>query len=154
MSTRNKRIKKEIIELVKYNVVLEENWENQNEVTIKLIYDNEKLSLVIYNNYPFVSPKLYIYPNKNEMRMNYIEWFIKNKPIYNEIKQNLNITVECVCCNTITCLWAPTMKMETVLQEYIEYYEKYKKLNQIKEIYNKLSRFDNLIYKHIFDFLY
>jgi hypothetical protein len=77
MSMRNKRIKKELIELIKYNVVLEENWETKEDIHINFIYKTEKLSIIINNKYPFVPPKLYVI--KDEMRIDYIDWFLKDK---------------------------------------------------------------------------
>ena len=46
------------------------------------------------------------------------------------------------------------MNIENVIKEFIEYYEEFNKLKQMKEIYNKIPKFDNLIYNHIFEFLY
>jgi hypothetical protein len=88
------------------------------------------------------------------MRIDYIDWFLKDKKNYEEIKNIFNIKVPCICCTTISCLWAPTMNIENVIKEFIEYYEEYNKLKQMKEIYNKIPKFDNLIYNHIFEFLY
>lgn len=149
---RNKRIKKELLQLVKYNVVLEENWETKEDIHIKFFYKTEQITMTINKSYPFVPPKLYV--TKDEMRIDYIDWFLKDKKNYEEIKKVFNINVPCICCYTITCLWAPTMNIETVIKEFIEYYEEYNKLKQLKEIYNKIPKFDNLIYNHIFEFLY
>ena len=57
---RNKRIKKELIQLIKYNVVLEENWETKEDIHINFIYKTEKINMIINNKYPFVPPKLYV----------------------------------------------------------------------------------------------
>jgi len=152
MSMRNKRIKKELIQLIKYNVVLEDNWETKEDIHIIFVYKTEKLSMIINNKYPFVPPKLYV--NKDDMRIDYIDWFLRDKKNYEEIKNVFNIKVPCICCTTISCLWAPTMNIENVIKEFIEYYEEYNKLKQMKEIYNKIPKFDNLIYNHIFEFLY
>ena len=148
MSIRNKRIKKELPNLNKYNLILENNWEEQDIVTIKYKCMNTLFDIKINNKYPFHYPKTYI------NNIEYIDWFIINKNKYNLIKKTLNIKLGCICCKSITCNWYPTMTISNIIEELENHYSQYYKIIQINEIYNKIISFDNLIYKKIFDFLY
>ena len=111
MSIRNKRIKKELPQLNKYNLILENNWEEQNIITIQHNFMNTLFNIKINNNYPFHYPK--IYTNNIE----YINWFLLTNYKYNLIKNILNIKLGCICCKSITCSWCPTMTISNIIDE-------------------------------------
>jgi len=144
MSIRNKRLQKEL--LVIDNLILEDNWKDQKIIIIKKIYKNTEFTIKIDEKYPFTFPKLYIH------NTDYIDWVLKNN--LNHIKQLFNINIPCICCNTITCIWTPTMGIKDIIKELETHYKEYYVLLQINAFYNKINNFDNLIYKHIFEFLY
>ena len=153
MSIRNKRLKKELLKLNKSllnKLVLNENWEN--DTIVKLSYNN-KIIIELDERYTFSYNKLYICePNNNPI--NYIDWFLKDRPRYTKIVNELNIKIHCICCSTMTCTWSPISGITDIINEYDTHYNKYYKLKQFVVIYNKIDGFDNLIYKNILDFLY
>jgi hypothetical protein len=149
MSIRNKRLQKE---LVKLNITLEDNWENNKIVNIKKICNNTTFNINIPYNYPFNYPKVYIITN--ELNIEYIEWFLNNRKMYNHLINVVNIKIPCICCKTITCMWTPTMGIKDIINELETHYAIYYVLIQFNVIFDKINKFDNLIYKTIFDFLY
>lgn len=153
MTIRNKRLKKELLQLKEYNLSLNNNWDDndEEEVNINYKFNNTQFSIHLNNNYPFSCPKVYIH--NNGQIHDYIDWYLKNKKKH-EIIQLFNICIPCICCDTITCKWAPTMNISNILDEIQYYYSIYYKIIQFNEIFNKIKNFDNLIYQTIFNFLY
>ena len=148
MSIRNKRLKKELLKINK-PLQLNENWEK--DTIVKILYN--KIIIELDERYPFSYPKLYIHePNNNPI--NYIDWFLKDRNRYTKLVNELNIKIDCICCSTMTCTWSPISGIMDIINEYETHSNKYYKLNQFMTIYNKIDGFDNLIYKHILDFLY
>jgi hypothetical protein len=150
MSIRNKRLHKELLQL--NNIILEDNWENNEIVNITKIHNNTTFNIKVNNSYPFSFPKSYIVIDN--INIEYIEWFLNTRNKYIELINAFDIKVPCICCNTITCTWTPTMGVQNIINEIEIHYNKYYVLIQFNEIYNKINKFDNLIYKTIFDFLY
>jgi hypothetical protein len=153
MSIRNKRLKKELLKLPESllnELTLNENWENDLIVTI--YHEKNNISIELDNQYPFSFPKLYIHSNSKPI--NYIDWFLKDRSKFTKIVNDLNIKIDCICCNTITCTWSPVSGIQDIINEYEKHYNKYYKLTEFNTIFNKINGFDNLIYKNILDFLY
>ena len=151
MSIRNKRLKKELLkEPLIHEICINDNWENDEIVTLTNIKNN--IIIKLDERYPFSYPKLYVY--KNNVAINYIDWFLIDKKQYTNIVNELGITIDCICCSTMTCKWSPISGIKDIIYEYDTHYNKYYKLSQFIVIYNKIPNFDNLIYKNILDFLY
>jgi hypothetical protein len=152
MSIRNKRLKKELLkinETLLRELKINENWEK--DTIVKLLYN--KIIIELDERYPFSYPKLYILDSNNN-QINYIDWFLKDRNKYTKIVNELNIKIDCICCSTMTCTWSPISGITDIINEYETHSNKYYKLKQFMAIYNKIDGFDNLIYKHILDFLY
>jgi len=115
MSIRNKRLKKELTHLNKYNLILANNWEYTDIIQITRMFMNTQFTIHINKNYPFNFPKIYIYMNNTNI--DYIEWYLNTKNNYNLLKNNFNIKLKCICCTSITCNWAPTMTLSNLLDE-------------------------------------
>ena len=113
---------------------------------------NTTFNIKVNNSYPFSFPKSYIVIDN--INIEYIEWFLNTRNKYIVLINAFDIKVPCICCNTITCTWTPTMGVQNIINEIEIHYNKYYVLIQFNEIYNKINKFDNLIYKTIFDFLY
>ena len=64
-----------------------------------------------------------------------------------------SIKPECICCHTIVCSWVPTFTIDSVLDEYKEYYDRYEILLMMQKFYNK-QFFDDLVYEQIFLYIY
>ena len=153
MSIRNKRLKKELLKLPEpllNELTINENWEN--DVIVTIYHKKNNIIMEIDNQYPFSFPKLYIYSDSKPI--NYIDWFLKDRPKFTKIVNDLNIKIDCICCNTMTCTWSPVSGIQEIINEFEKHYYKYYKLIQFNTIYNKINGFDNLIYKKILDFLY
>lgn len=148
MSIRNKRLKKELLKEPIKDLSLNENWENDEIVTLK----RNNIIIKLDKKYPFSYPKLYVY--NNNVAINYIDWFLIDRKRYTKIVNDLCIKIDCICCSTMTCTWSPISGIKDIINEYDNHYSKYYKLSQFIVIYNKIPNFDNLIYKNILDFLY
>jgi hypothetical protein len=147
MSIRNKRLIKELQKIS--NIEINNDWENDKIVILK----RQNITIEIDEKYPFSIPKLYI-NELNKKRINYIDWFLKERTKHKNILSELNINLICICCSTITCEWSPISGIKDILNEYDTYYNKYYIIQKFIIIYNKINNFDNLIYKHILYFLY
>ena len=149
MSIRNKRLKKELLKEPLINeIIINDNWENDEIVTLT----HNNIIIKLDERYPFSYPKLYVY--NNNVAINYIDWFLIDRKQYTKIVNELGITIDCICCSTMTCTWSPISGIKDIIYEYKNHYNKYYKLSQFIVIYNKIPNFDNLIYKSILDFLY
>jgi hypothetical protein len=147
MSLRNKRLIKELEKMS--NIEINNDWKNDKIVILK----RKNITIEIDEKYPFSTPKLYIH-ELNKKPINYINWFLKERIKYTHLINELNIHLVCICCSTITCEWSPVSCINDILNEYDTYYNKHEIIKKFIIIYNKINNFDNLIYKHILDFLY
>ena len=106
-------------------------------------YKNQTIIIKIANMYPFKPPILFI-DNKD-----HIDWFLKKYIEINSFLKKFRITIECICCHTMTCSWVPTYTIDQVIDEYKLYYDKYETLKSMQLLY-KQQLFDDLIYQTIF----
>ena len=151
MSIRNKRLIKELAQLNNYNVKLDKNWMDQ-EAIITFSRKNMNMSICIPEGYPFSHPKMCIHTKTT--KIDHIIWFLQKKLYYKNIVDEFNINIPCICCNTITCIWTPTLTIKHMMDEFDKYYDYYYDITKFKLIYNKINGFDNLIYRRIVHFLY
>jgi hypothetical protein len=154
MSIRNKRIIKELqeLELHNYNIAVEQDWLDHDESIIYFNLMNLNISMAIPDNYPFSHPKMFVHIKQHKIE--YVIWFLQKKLLYKSIVDKFNINIPCICCNTITCIWTPTLKIKHMIDEFDKYYNEYSDIEKFKLIYNKIKGFDNLIYQKIIHFLY
>jgi hypothetical protein len=152
MSIRNKRIIKELTRLNNYNIIIEKDWMNKPEAIMNFTRNNINLSMIIPDNYPFSHPKMFIHTKSQ--KTNHIIWFLQKKIFCKSIVDEFNIKIPCICCNTITCIWTPTLMIHNMIDEFDTYYNEYYDIIKFKIIYNKIKGFDNLIYQKIIHFLY
>ena len=158
MSIRNKRLIKELPRL-DYNLIIDDNWQSNNLV-IKTIRRGMLISLSLEHTYPFRYPLMCVHPNLEHVHSNlnngieYISWFLKQNIKFKKMKDELNIVLPCICCYSLTCSWTPNLGIKDMIQEFDKHYELYQSLVNFHTIYNKITRFDNLIYHRIFHFLY
>jgi len=152
MSIRNKRLIKEISQLKNYNVIIDKNWMDKNEVIIQLTRMNNNISIIIPDNYPFSHPKMFIHTKLD--KTDHVIWFLQKKLLYKNMVDTFKINIPCICCNTITCIWTPTLTINHMIDEFDKYYDYYYDITNFKIIYNKINGFDNLIYQKIIHFLY
>ena len=106
-------------------------------------YKNKDIKINIQDMYPFKPPILFI-DNKD-----HIDWFLKKYIEINSFLKKFRITIECICCHTMTCSWVPTYTIDQVIDEYKLYYDKYETLKSMQLLY-KQQLFDDLIYQTIF----
>jgi hypothetical protein len=152
MYVRNKRFIKELPQLNNYNITFKKDWMDQSDATIQFTRNNINLSMSIPENYPFEHPKMFIHTKLHKTE--YIIWFLQKKILYKSIVDEFNIKIPCICCNTITCIWTPTLSIKHMIDEFDTYYNHYYDIIKFKLIYNKINGFDNLIYQKIIYFLY
>jgi len=152
MSIRNKRLMKEQLRLDKYELHWPKDWTHLDVVTIKTVQHNLYISMQIGLRYPFVFPKMYVHPVKEGI--DYIEWFMKLRGKHKDMIDRLGLTLECVCCDNITCRWAPSYGVEHMLVDFSRHQEYYDMFDKFRIIYHKINGFDDLIYKNIILYLY
>ena len=141
---RNKRVLKEKERMTNSKL----QWPtdlDENDITIQI---NKNVILKIQNYYPFKCPKMYIH------NIDHIDWFLKKQSIYKTLSNDLNIKIKCICCGTVTCDWTPAFGITEMVEEYNKYNDHYFLLRNFNIIYQKINRFDNLIYQKIINFLY
>ena len=153
MSIRNKRLMKEQLQLDKYELHWPKDWTHLDVVTLKTVQHNMYISMRIGLSYPFTFPKMYVHPDFKE-GIDYIEWFMKLRSKHKRMIDRLGLTVDCVCCETVTCHWAPSYGVETMLQDFSRHQEYYDMFDKFRIIYQKINGFDDLIYKNIILHLY
>lgn len=151
MSIRNKRLIKELIKLP--DITINDEWQYEPIVTLTRKNNMNHIFIKIDNRYPFSVPKLYI-QEINSKPIIYIDWFLKDRNKFTKLVNELNIKIECICCMTMTCAWSPISGIKDIINEFDNHYNKYYQLKKFLIIYNKITGFDNLIYKNILDFLY
>jgi hypothetical protein len=105
-------------------------------------YKNKKIKIVLNDVYPFKPPILLI------DEKDHIDWFLKKYSEFEFLKK-FSITNQCICCDTIICRWVPTFTIDTVLDEYKLYYDKYEILHTL-QLFLKKEFFDDLVYQQIF----
>jgi len=152
MSIRNKRLMKEQLRLDKYELHWPKDWTHLDVVTIKTVQRNLYISMQIGLKYPFVFPKMYVHPIKEGI--DYIEWFMQLRGKHKHMIDRLGLTLECVCCENITCHWAPSYGIEHMLADFLRHQEYYDIFDKFRIIYHKINGFDDLIYKNIILYLY
>lgn len=79
---------------------------------------------------------------------------VKQNIKFKQMKDELNMSIPCICCYSLTCYWTPSLGIKEMIQEFEKHYEIYETLLKLHIIYNKISKFDNLIYQRISQFLY
>jgi ubiquitin-protein ligase len=152
MSIRNKRVIKELSQLNNYNIIFEKDWMEKPDATLTFTRMNINLSMVIPNDYPFSHPKMFIHTKL--YKTDHVIWFLQKKLFYKNIVDKYNINIPCICCNTVTCIWTPTLTIKHMIDEFDKYYNEYYNLIKFNLIYKKIHGFDNLIYQKIIHFLY
>jgi len=146
MSIRNKRLTKEQ-QLDKFELQWPSDW-TQDNVIIKSVQRDTCITIEVNLKYPFAHPNLFIHKKK---KINYIEWFVKLKSKYKEFDKFTHIP--CVCCKNIICCWAPTYGIKSIINDFLQFHDYFKQLENFRIIYGKISRFDDLIYKNIILYL-
>jgi hypothetical protein len=144
---------KEQLRLDKYELHWPKDWTHLDVVTLKTVQHNMYISMRIGLSYPFTFPKMYVHPDFKE-GIDYIEWFMKLRAKHKHMTDRLGLTVACVCCETVTCHWAPSYGVETMLQDFSRHQEYYDIFDKFRIIYQKINGFDELIYKNIILYLY
>ena len=86
--------------------------------------------------------------------IDYITWFLHLKRKNNDIIDKLGLNIDCVCCENITCNWAPSYGIADMIDDFNKNYIIYNTLNKFRIIYQKINGFDDLIYKNIILYLY
>jgi hypothetical protein len=152
MSIRNKRLIKELPQLNNYNFKFDKDWMDQQDAIMTFSRKNMNLSISIPDTYPFSHPKMFIHTNSH--KTDHIIWFLQKKMLYKSIVGEFNIKLPCICCNTIMCIWTPTLTIKHTIDEFDKYYNFYYDIIKFKLIHNKINGFDNLIYQRIIQFLY
>jgi hypothetical protein len=84
--------------------------------------------------------------------IDHIDWFLKKYCDIRHFFFKFNITIRCICCETIICKWVPTFTIDNLIDEYNFYYDQYEILKTIMLFYKK-DFFDDLIYQTIFLYL-
>ena len=153
MSIRNKRLLKEQHSLDKYELHWPEDWVHHEIVKIQTVQKDMLISLHIGYKYPFVFPKLYVHPDFKK-GIDYITWFLNLKRNNKDIIDKMGLNVDCVCCENITCNWAPSYGIANMIEDFNKNYIIYNTLDKFRIIYQKINRFDDLIYKNIILYLY
>ena len=153
MSIRNKRLLKEQQRLDNYEIHWPNDWTHHETVKLKTVQKDTYISLEIGMKYPFRFPKMYVHPEFKD-GIEYISWFLKLKNKNKHIITNMGINVECVCCDNITCKWAPSYGIANMIEDFIKHYNIYNTLDKFRIIYQKINGFDDLIYKNIMLYLY
>ena len=155
MSIRNKRLLNEQHKLDKYEIHWPKDWTHHDVVTIKTVQKDILISLQIGYNYPFLFPKMFVHDDfKDGPGIEYISWFLKLKDKNKNIIEQLGLKFDCVCCENITCNWAPSYGVSHMIDDFIKNYEIYITLDKFRIIYQKINGFDELIYKNIILHLY
>ena len=153
MSIRNKRLMKEQLRLDKYEIHWPVDWTHKDVVTIKTLQKDVLITMQIGLNYPFCFPKMYVHPSFKE-GINYIEWFMNLKTKNKDLIEKFDLQVKCVCCENITCNWAPSYGVDNMLEDFINAHNYYSIFDKFRIIYQKINGFDDLIYKNIILYLY
>ena len=148
MSIRNKRLIREIQRLEEYNLIWEDDWQTKDLAIITTTRQNMLISISLTHTYPFHCPILRV------QGVEYISWFLKENIKFKQMKDDLNIATQCICCYSLTCSWTPSLGIKEMIQEFDKHYELYQSLLKLHMIYNKIAGFDNLIYQRIYQFLY
>ena len=139
--------------LDKYEIHWPKDWTHHDIVTIKTMQKDMLISMQIGLSYPFMFPKMYVHPNFKE-GIEYIEWFMKLKTKNKDIIDRFGIITECICCNNVTCNWAPSYGVDNMIKDYIKHHNYYEMISKFRIIYQKINGFDDLIYKNIILYLY
>lgn len=160
MSIRNKRLIRELPRIKDYNLIFDNDWETKDLAIITTIRCGMVISMSLEHTYPFRCPVLYVHPdlcvhpNLQQKGIEYISWFLKQNIKFKQMKDELNMVTPCICCYSLTCSWTPSLGIKEMIREFEKHYEIYETLLKLHIIYNKISRFDNLIYQRISQFLY
>lgn len=117
-----KRIKKEIEELISYNVCVEDQVEIKNiddceyNIIIKNLFDKKNCEFKMYSNHPFKPPKLVI-----DNRLISFHHKAASKKFSNDLTKHTGI--QCFCCETILCSnnWSPQFTLKDVIYDIYKY---------------------------------
>jgi ubiquitin-protein ligase len=116
-----RRIKREIEQLISSNICIEEQTEIQridNEfiVNIKNLINNKNYEFKISNNHPFKPPKLFI--DKKLINFNHK---VASEKFQNSLLKYSGI--ECFCCQTILCSnnWSPQFTFKDIIHDINRY---------------------------------
>jgi hypothetical protein len=121
----------------------------------KTDYDSYPHVKFVLKNYPFKSPKIFIYPGSQEV--NYLDWrkycdlprIVEAMKIINktgctkDIPRKKKLDKSCFCCDSILCNWTPTAILEKIINEIMMTNQIKKQVKIILEL-NKICKKNKL----------
>jgi hypothetical protein len=109
-----RRVMHEIPEILTTRGPIQISHESGSQLTLTIILYDQKITIYIPTNYPFMAPRIVINntPYTNVVKTTLITELIETQYGNDNIK-------ECLCCSTCMCpnLWLPSIRIIDVLQE-------------------------------------
>jgi len=109
-----RRVMHEIPEILTNFGPIQISHESDAPLTLTIILYNQKITIYIPTNYPFLAPRIVI---NNTPYLNMVKTKLITELIESQYgNDNIN---DCLCCSTCVCsdLWQPSIRISYVLQE-------------------------------------